>query len=249
MPSTSERTFGNRLEHARFLNTAVGKIIGYKPDNTDLNPAPFGTYLDSIEAANNDVAGKSQVLFDVRTDRRLGFFGDASQGVPGLATLAGRIRDTVGSMPGGKNSPSYKQIQRLTQKISNYRRPKKAISITPGGPDANKKEISQSEASYGSLVQAGRDLAAAVAKVPGYNPSAADLQPAALTAFMTALADKNKAVATALVDLRNAVAARAELYESDTTGLKSKFQQAKPAVAAQFGKRSPEYESVSHIRY
>lgn len=66
---------------------------------------------------------------------------------------------------------------------------------------------------------------------------------------MTALADKNKEVATALVDVRNAVAARADLYESDTTGLKSKFQQAKAAVAAQYGKRSPEYQSVSHIRY
>jgi hypothetical protein len=58
--------------------------------------------------------------------------------------------------------------------------------------------------------------------------------------------------------VRNAVAARAELYEGDQSGLKSKFQQAKTAVAAQrtrsrtlseFGRRSPEYQSVSHIRY
>jgi hypothetical protein len=68
-------------------------------------------------------------------------------------------------------------------------------------------------------------------------------------AAMTALADHNKTVATALVDVRNAAATRADLYESDQTGLKSKFQQAKAAVAAQFGKRSPEYESVSKIRY
>jgi hypothetical protein len=249
MPSTSERTFGNRLEHARSLHAALGKITGYKPDNTALDTAPFGTYLDSVEAANNDVAGKTQVLSDVRTGRRLAYFGDAKEGAPGLATLAARVRDTVGSMAGGKNSPSYKQIQRLTQKISNYRPPKKAVSTTPGEPAANKKEISQSEASYGSLVQAGRDLAAAAAKVPGYNPSASDLQPAALTAAMTALADKNKEVATALVDVRNAVAARAELYESDQSGLKSKFQQAKAAVAAQYGRRSPEYQSVSHIKY
>lgn len=249
MPSTSERTFGNRLEHARSLHAALGKITGYKPDNTALDTAPLGTYLDSVEAANNDVAGKSQVLSDARTGRRLAYFGDAKQGVPGLATLAARVRDTVGSMAGGKNSPSYRQIQRLTQKISNYRPPKKPVTAPPGTPDANKKEISQSEASYGSLVQAGRDLAAAAAKVPGYNPSAADLQPAALTAAMTALADNNKTVATALVDVRNAVAARAELYESDQTGLKSKFQQAKAAVAAQFGRRSPEFQSVSHIKY
>jgi hypothetical protein len=66
---------------------------------------------------------------------------------------------------------------------------------------------------------------------------------------MTALAEHNKTVTTALVDVRNAVAARAELYESAQSGLKSKFQQAKAAVAAQFGRRSPEYQSVSHIKY
>lgn len=249
MPSTSERTFGNRLEHGRALQVALDKIAGYAPDNANLTPNKFKDYLNDVEAANNDVAGRSQVLSDARTGRRLAYFGDAKQGVPGLATLAARVRDTVGSMAGGKNSPSYKQIQRLTQKISNYRPPKKPVTTPPGAPDANKKEISQSEASYGSLVQAGRDLAAAATKVPGYNPSAADLQPAALTAAMTALADHNKTVATALVDVRNAVAARAEFYESDQTGLKSKFQQAKAAVAAQFGRRSPEYQSVSHIKY
>lgn len=50
---------------------------------------------------------------------------------------------------------------------------------------------------------------------------------------MTALANHNKTVTTALVDVRNAVAARADLYEDDQTGLKSKFQQAKAAVASQ----------------
>lgn len=99
------------------------------------------------------------------------------------------------------------------------------------------------------MVQAGRDLAAAAAKVPDYNPSAADLQPAALTAAMTALANHNNTVSGALVEARNAIAERADLYEGDQSRLKSQFQQAKAAVASQFGRRSPEYKSVSGIRY
>jgi Mg-chelatase subunit ChlI len=60
------------------------------------------------------------------------------------------------------------------------------------------------------------------------------------------------------VDVRNAITERADLYEDDPSGLKSKFQQAKAAVAAQrtrsrtlseFGRRSSEYQSVSKIRY
>lgn len=102
-----------------------------------------------------------------------------------------------------------------------------------GEPNANKKEVSQSEASYGSMVQAGRDLAAAVAKLPGYNPAAADLQPAALKAAMAILAGHNEAVAGALVEASRAIADRLALYEAEQTGLRTQFQQAKAAVASQ----------------
>ena len=53
MASTSEQTFGNRLEHGRALQVALEKIAGYKPDNTALQPAAFKTFLDTIEAGND----------------------------------------------------------------------------------------------------------------------------------------------------------------------------------------------------
>jgi hypothetical protein len=246
MSSNSERTFGNKLEHCRDLHVALSKIAGYKPDNALLELDALANYFDTVEEGNNTVASKGQPLSDRRNARRLGYFGDIKGNVGGLVTLAGRVRDYVGAMPGGKKSPSYKQIQRLVQKISNYRPPKKPVT---GTPDANKKEISQSEASYGSLVQAGRDLAAAAAAVPGYNPSAADLQPAALKAFMQTLADHNRLVAEARIDAANAIAARALLYDDEKTGLQARFHQAKAAVASQFGRRSPEYKSIAHIKY
>jgi hypothetical protein len=181
--------------------------------------------------------------------RRLSFFGDTSTGAGGLATLAGRVRDHVGSQPGGKKTAGYKNIQRLVQKISNYRPPKKPVSSSVGSTPSEKKKVSQSERSYGSLVQFGRDLAAAAAKVPGYNPTAADLQPAALKSAMKTLADKNAAVTDALVDAQNAIDARLAMYDHPETGLQSQFQQAKAAVASQFGRRSSEYKTVSGIKY
>src|SRR5580765_7260552 len=102
MASTSEQTFGNRLEHARHLQAALSKMGGYAPDNPALTNANFGTFLDTVETANDVVAGTGQVLSDARTARRVAYFGSAKEGVPGLATLAGRVRDAVGSMPGGK---------------------------------------------------------------------------------------------------------------------------------------------------
>ncbi|MDQ6656530.1 MAG: hypothetical protein M3Y80_12050 [Verrucomicrobiota bacterium] len=249
MASTSESTFGNRLEHARNLQVVLGKITGYAPANGALKPAAFQSFLDTVEAANNDVAGTGQVLSDARKARRLAFFGQAKQDVPGLSTLAGRVRDNVGSMDGGKKSPSYARIQKLTQKISNYHAPAKPVSPSPGTTPTEQKRISQSEASYGSLVQAGRDLAAAVAKVPGYNPNSPDLTPAALVAAMQNLENQNEAVAEALMEAQQAIDRRARLYDDPETGLASVFQAAKAAVASQFGRRSEEYRLVSSIRY
>jgi hypothetical protein len=249
MASTSEQTFGNRLEHSRTLQAILEAIPSYAPDNTALTPANFDSFLDGVEAANSAVADKAQVLSDTRTARRNAFFGDKSTNTPGLATLAGRVRDHVGSMPAGKKSAGYKNIQRLTQKISNYHPPKKPVSASPGTTPLEKKKISQSERSYGSLVQSGRDLAAAAAKVPGYNPTAADIKPANLVLAMKALADKNNEVATALAEAQDAIDTRAASYDNPETGLKSVFQQAKAAVASQFGRRSHEYTRVAGIRY
>jgi hypothetical protein len=53
----------------------------------------------------------------------------------------------------------------------------------------------------------------------------------------------------ALIDAQDAIDARAELYDHPETGLKSQFQQAKAAVASQFGRRSTEYQTVSSLRY
>ena len=247
-PSTSEQTFGKKLENGRTLESALGKITGYAPDNTDLTPANFGLFLDTVEAGNGNVASTGQLLSDARGARRLAYFGDTQQKMPGLATLAGRVRDAVGSMPGGKKSPSYARIQKLTQKISNYHPPKKPVSASPGQTPAEKKKVSQSETSYGSLVQAGRNLAAAAAKVPGYNPGNADLTSKGLTSAMDGLASKNKAVADALIDAEQAIDDRRDLYEHPETGLRTQFQAAKAAVASQFGRRSDEYKKVAIIR-
>jgi hypothetical protein len=59
----------------------------------------------------------------------------------------------------------------------------------------------------------------------------------------------NKTVADAWIDARNAIADRALLYDAEKTGLKSQFQQAKAAVASQFGRRRAEDQTALSIRY
>jgi hypothetical protein len=249
MSSQSEQTFGNKLQHGRTLQVAIASITGYAPDNADLTPTAFDGFLDDVLAANGLVASTGQELSNSRQARRLLYFGNPT--TPGLATLAGRVRDYVGSMPGGKKSSSYPRIQKLVQTINSYRPPKKPVSTSPGQTPAEKKRISQSEKSYGSMAQHGRDLAAAVGKVPGYNPGAsnADLQPLALTATMKTFGDSNVTVAGALQTASDAIDDRHASYNDPENGLRARFAQVKAAVGGQFGRRSAEYKKVSGIRY
>jgi hypothetical protein len=81
MASTPGQTFGDRLRKINDLRKEV-------------------------EAANAAVVRAAQARSEARSARRSAYFGDARQGVPGLATLVRRVRDTVASMRGGKNLPS-----------------------------------------------------------------------------------------------------------------------------------------------
>jgi len=154
-------------------------------------------------------------------------------------------------MPGGKKSTSYPRIQKLVQTINNYRPPSKPVSTSPGQTPAEKKKISQSEKSCGSMAQHGRDLAAAAGQVPGYNPAgqAVDLQAPTLVIKMKTFGAANDAVAGARQIASEAIDDRNEIYEDPETGLRARFQQGKAAVASQFGRRSAEYKKVSGIRY
>ena len=104
MPSTSERTFGQRYTKGRELVEYLETLPAYTPGNPDLEPPNLTAFLDSIDIANNDVASK---LFVLSTERETRY--NLYKGENGLIKRCSQIRDYVASIHAdGKKSLDYK---------------------------------------------------------------------------------------------------------------------------------------------
>lgn len=84
---------------------------------------------------------------------------------------------------------------------------------------------------------------------PAYAPNETELQVASLEALYTSLDTKNKAVVTTEYDLTTARTARNQLLYAPKTGLVDLANDVKTYIKSAKGATSPEYKSVSTLRF
>lgn len=228
MPSVSERTFGQRYTLARGLVEYLETLPTYSPGNPNLEPANLATFLDSVDAANVDVASKLSVLSTERETRYNLYKADN-----GLIKRCSQIRDYVASIhPDGKKSLDYKKIQRAVQNMRGIRISKKPPAGSPT------KTASTSEVSFGSMLKVGKDVLEVIKLVPGYLPSNTNLTVVDFTTFVASVDTQNSLVAEKLEEYDNSVEIRLNLYDE----LDDRVRKVKLALAAQYGKESNEYK-------
>lgn len=232
MPSTSERSFGQRYTKAAGLLEYLKLIPVYAPDNPEIETANFETFLASVLAANQAVGNAHADLMNERTARI-----EAYKGEDGLIVRCMKARDYVASIDDkGKQSVDYKKIG----KIITLMRGKK-LSKNPDPPaegETTPKTISTSEQSYGSVLAYGYNILEILKVKPGYAPTNPDLTIANLTTFLDGINALNKSVHNKQAVLDNAIEERAKLY----VDLQGRIQKIKMALASQFGKQSNEYK-------
>lgn len=242
MASTSERTFGNRLEIGRKLLDYVKTLSDYAPENPAIQVEPFGQLLADIGKANDAVTKKSALLKDARERRRELYYGDK-----GLTLLMPMIRDFMGTLPDGKKTSAYTMIQKECRKITGGKIPKKEIPPEKANAAVAKKSISQSEKSYGSLYQAGMNILELIRAIPNYKPANPAMSVAAFEKKLQDIEAANHAVNTYLSESVDAIRRRHELYESDN-GLTPLMQTIKEFVRSTYGRNSDEYKYISRIK-
>ncbi|OGU77825.1 MAG: hypothetical protein A2V93_00435 [Ignavibacteria bacterium RBG_16_34_14] len=232
MPSTSEKSFGQRYTKAQELVEYLNTLSGYSPGIAEIEAPEIKTFLESVDAANSDAASK---LSDLQTTREqwLNMF----QAADGLITRAAQIRDYIASIhPQNKKALDYKKVQKYVQNLRGIR-----LSKKPVNPDGSAgKTSSTSEVSYGSMLRTGKDILEVIKTVPGYSPTNTNLTVANFTAFLTSIDTQNSAVAQKLENYDNSVEARGDLYKE----LGGRITKVKLAVAAQYGKSSNEYKDM-----
>ena len=232
MASTSERTFGQRYTKGRELVEYLKLVTDYAPTETAIQPANLTTLLDSINTANSEVASAKSNLQTERDERLIMFKNSTT----GLITRCAQIRDYIASsQTKGKKAFDFKKVQKIVMLMRGIR-----LSKKPPAGDEGKKSVSTSERSYGSMLQAGKDVLEVIKTIAGYAPSNTDITVANFTTTLAAIDAENSSVAAMQETYDNKVEARASLYDD----LSGRITKVKAALASQFGKQSNEYKDA-----
>jgi hypothetical protein len=241
--SNSEKGVGQLLEKSRQLLKYIESLEDYSPTDPALTPAGYKAFLDSVAALNSAVASSLAALRQARAARHALYHGPQ-----GLINRASRIRDYISSLPRGKKSTDYLAAQKICQRL----RPSGARNAPE--PDSTnstktKKAISQYEVSYGAMLDKARQLEQIILQTPGYAPSADDISPTGFDALLDEIELKNAEVAAKLAIANKKIDNRAAAYSKDPNGLRGRATRIKAAIAAQYGRNSPEYKNVPEIRF
>jgi hypothetical protein len=236
MSSTSENTFGSKLRNGQDLSNYILGFTAYTPPRTQESAAAMATLLTSIVTANNTAANNQQQYRTAVKARQTAYAGANGSIVKLLPNINGAVEAQY-----GKTSVEAKSIAAQIKSM----RAKKLVKL-PADPtkQAQEKTISQSERSYGSMLQAFNNIVASLQQFTGYNPSNTNLRVAALQATSTQVTTLNNSVAQKIQALKTAKSSRDNLY----LDLKDRAQRIKSYVKAQYGVTSNEYTLIKGLK-
>lgn len=238
MASRSEATFGQRYEKGNQMLVLIQSLANYQPTNADISPASFKTLLSDVDALNTTTAQNQDALSQARDIRN-----NSYHGANGLKELGGMIRDYIASLQGGKNTNTYKNIQKEVAKLKGQKKAK-----TKMVDNVEVKTASQSEQSFGSLIQSGKNILAIIQGIQGYAPSNPNITVQGFQAILNNIEVLNNSVQEKSILVTNNIANRKEMYEGDN-GLRVRLQMIKNYIAGTYGKSSQEYKNALSIKY
>ena len=108
---------------------------------------------------------------------------------------------------------------------------------------------SSSQRSYDNRVENFAKLTDLLSNDPGYAPNEAELKVSALNAMVFDMRAKNTAVINATIALNNARIHRNKILYNKDTGIYYLAADVKAYIAALFGTASPEYKTVSKLKF
>ena len=224
------------------MHAAIDTLVPpFTPEDPNLAPGAFQSYLNGIEAANDDVSEAEAVLTPLTDDR----FAAAD----GLKDKALRLKDHVGANIAWKKH--VKAVSAAADAVRGYRAPKKPATPAPGAAPAAPKPARQgarSQQGFADLEKLFGKLIAQMKKVVGFSaPANSGLTIAAITAQDAAFTTLNDDVSTAEANLDEAQRIRKDFYDGEN-GLSEKMKCIKKAVRAQYGAKSTQYAAVNAVK-
>jgi len=236
MTSTVENTFGSKLRNAQDLITFVQGFAGYAPPRAQESLASMNALITNIVSTNNTLANTQQQYALAVRNRQDAYRGTANSIEKLLSPLKGAVEAQY-----GKNSKESIAVAGIVKAM----RATKLIKL-PADPTKGTQEstLSQSERSYGSIIQSFNSLIGSLQQFAGFNPSNPNLRIPALQSTAAQINILNNTVAQRIQTLKANQTNRNTLY----TDLKDRVQRIKAYVKAQYGISSTEYNLVKGIK-
>jgi len=111
------------------------------------------------------------------------------------------------------------------------------------------KNVSVSQLSFDSFVEHYSKLIDLLSTVPAYNPNENELKVTGLNTLLTGMKSANTAAITATTNYINARINRNNLLYAKGTGIADVAMECKAYVKSVYGFSSPQYKSVSAIKF
>ena len=236
MASTSETTFGAKLRNAQDLVNIIQGFTGYTPPRAQETVASMTTLINSIVTANASTANTMQLYKSAVAARQVAYKGTSTSIEKVLSPIKGAVDAQY-----GKKSPESASISSAIKAM----RSTKLVKL-PADPtkETQEKSVSQSERSYGSILQSFNNLISSLQQFTGYNPSNTNLRIATLQATVTQINTLNNTVAQRIQVLKTNQTTRNTLY----LDLKERTQRIKSYVKAQYGNNSTEFNLIKGLK-
>lgn len=233
MASVSESSFGNRLNNAQTLATHLQSIANYSELNSELSIANLNSKVQELLVTNAEIAVKAQT-YSASVDAKQKIFTKDSNSIAKIVTpVIANVRSIY-----GKNATETQNINNLITKI-------RGIKVARSTTVEITETVSQSERSYGTMLQTFSDLISTLTIFgANYAPTNDELSVIKLTQKRDLATQINIKSIEELGALKIARESRTIKYEQ----LSQLCQRLKETVKAQYGTQSVEYKLVKGLK-
>lgn len=236
MASTSEASFGAKLQNAKKMLTFMQSLSNYKATRPEDSTDGYQKLITECDAYNTNVATNLRE-YSIAVDKRSkAFMGKEKTAVSKL--ISPIVKAIAGQYD--KTSKEYSSVLSIVNKMRSQK-----IEKAPTEPTEEKKEsISRAELSYGSMLQNFKDLIATLTVFQTYAPANPDITLERLTNLVKELEELNTDVNAKIAPLNVTRDTRTNLFDD----LAKRSQRIKSTIASLYGNTSVEYKQIKGIR-
>ena len=232
MSSTSERSFGARLENARKLKTNLQSFPDYQPETGEFSIEDFNETIQTIEAINPQVASALINYRQTVAERRI-IYASSPLSIKKIITPI----NAFNRAKFGKDSTFYMAVNSIVKKIRGTKLKSKKTT--------DQETYSVSQQSYGSIILNYQNLIIDLESLgTEYNPANGSIKIDKLKDLEIQATEKNNNVVAAY----SVLSPKQDLRANNYNILSQKATRIKDFVKSQYGVNSSEYKLIKGLK-